>query len=179
MAQIYFDVQGESLFQGEPTVEISQDMELEKLVIRTDEAWHGTDKMLMLFSGGNLPMPRPVELEDGKCVIPDAILGEDSFTFSLIGQSSGRIVMATNGVRVDFVAGSVDEADPVQVSIDLLEWLWEQHENGDMGGIVGPRGPAGPAGTDGASITVVEAANVVQAQTLSAANPNTIYFVAV
>jgi len=192
MKQIHFEAMGELLVLSEVFEGGLQEPESLELRVELDEVWESVDRVFVLFSGGSLPIPRPVELVGGVCLVPEAVLGAESFVVALIGQSDGRTVVTTNGMRVDMAAGSAAELGFVPASVDVLAWLWTWYESGtgESGGagMQGPAGPVGPAGAagqrgadgvpgrDGTSVEVILANNEAAALALSQANPNNVYF---
>jgi len=164
MKLLHFEVKGELLsstgfFEGE--LFESEGLEL---AVDLDDGWQGAGRVFALFSGGELPAPRPVELVDGACVVPEAVLKGEQFVVALIGQDGGHVAMTTNGVSIDMLGGSATELEFTPISVDLLVWLWDWYESDDGGG----------AGTTG--VEIVQASNEAAALSLSQANPSNIYF---
>jgi len=155
MNHIQFETIEESLVLCESSEGLALEAESLTLSVSLDDSWQSMDKVFVLLSGEGLPAPRPVELVDGACLIPEVVLQNGWFVVALVGQSGGRTVMTTNGLSVDMPNGSAVEVDFAPASIDLLAWMWSWSENGFMSessagaGVPGPAGPIGPAGPQG------------------------------
>ncbi|MCL2437799.1 MAG: hypothetical protein FWE48_02635 [Coriobacteriia bacterium] len=136
MKQAFFEAQGEALFQSGPFIDFTEG-EVAGLTFTFGDDWEITDEALVLFAGGDLPAPRPVKLEDGRCAIPEAALAGECFTFTLIGRMDGRTVTSTNSIEVNFTNNTATEVSFAPVSVDLLIWLWEVYsaEGGSAGGV--------------------------------------------
>jgi len=168
MLQIFFGVHDEMLLRAEPFVDIPAGVtDSVQLNVELDDIWSEMDKVFVLFSGGDLPAPRPVVLEDGHCLIPELALQGESFTFGLVGHRDNRVAVVTNGIHTDLAGGSVEEVEQVLISVDLLMWLWQWYESGDGG-----NGGSGAA----PSIVIEEASSEITAIARSLANPNAIVF---
>jgi len=168
MLQIFFGVHDDMLLREDPFVDIPAGVnEVVELNVELDHAWSELDKVFVLFSGGDLPAPRPVMLEDGCCLIPEPALQGESFTFSLVGQNGSHAAITTNGIFTDLAEGSVEEAEQVLISVDLLMWLWQWYESGDADG----NGNGGASG-----VVIEEASDEVAAVARSQADPNMIVF---
>ncbi|MCL2403022.1 MAG: hypothetical protein FWC86_02125 [Coriobacteriia bacterium] len=132
MLQVHFEAQGQALLKPEAAIDFSADEKVE-IVLELDDNWEGTDKIFVLFTGAELPAPRPVELVQGRCVIPADMLDGEHFAFNLIGQYSGKTTISTNSLEIDLVSNAITELDFRPVSVDLLMWLWTLYtsENGE------------------------------------------------
>jgi hypothetical protein len=133
MIRAHFETMEGTLLQSGPSVDFSTG-EVAGLAFDLGDDWEISDEAVVLFAGGQLPIPRPVPLENGVCTIPPAALSGRRFTFTLIGQLEGRTVISSNSLEVDLEEGSVSEVNFTPVSVDLLALMWDFLDTGSFDG---------------------------------------------